>query len=267
MNGGQAKLYVILGSHACRTGKLLLEHKGIPYERVYLPAGLHPLALRLRAAPGIDTPLRRAGGGPNPRLARLDRLGTVPVLVLGGQRVQTNLRIARFLDEHQPEPPLFPADPDERREVEAAEHWGDDVFQMVARRLVMAGAMHGRDGLVNRGGAGRLGPLLWHSDRLRHTGTKMIGRFVFNVNAQTERRMLDELPGMLDRIDAWIADGVLNGDRLTAADYMIVTSAALLKYRPDLRDEIESRPVGALVDRVLPDPARARAAEAAHTHH
>ena len=27
----EAKLYVILGSHACRTGMLLLEHKGIEY--------------------------------------------------------------------------------------------------------------------------------------------------------------------------------------------------------------------------------------------
>jgi hypothetical protein len=44
----EAKLYVILGSHACRTGMLMLEHKGIEYKRVQLPTGLHPLALRLR---------------------------------------------------------------------------------------------------------------------------------------------------------------------------------------------------------------------------
>ena len=42
-----AKLYVILGSHACRTGMLLMEHKGIEYERVELPTGVHPFALRL----------------------------------------------------------------------------------------------------------------------------------------------------------------------------------------------------------------------------
>ena len=47
-----AKLYVILGSHACRTGMLMLEHKGIEYERVELPAGLHPVALRLRGFAG-----------------------------------------------------------------------------------------------------------------------------------------------------------------------------------------------------------------------
>ncbi len=41
-----ARLYVILGSHACRTGMLLLEHKGIEYKLVVLPTGVHPFALR-----------------------------------------------------------------------------------------------------------------------------------------------------------------------------------------------------------------------------
>lgn len=30
-----ARLYVILGSHPCRTGMLLLEHKGIDHERAH----------------------------------------------------------------------------------------------------------------------------------------------------------------------------------------------------------------------------------------
>jgi hypothetical protein len=40
---------------------------------------------------------------------------------------------------------------------------------------------------------------------------------------------------------------------------MLVTSLALLDYRADLRPEIEARPAGALVDRVLPEPAPAPA--------
>jgi hypothetical protein len=60
---------------------------------------------------------------------------------------------------------------------------------------------------------------------------------------------------MLDRIDAWIAEDVLNGEELNAADYMIVTSLALLMYRTDLEPQIASRPAGQLVDRVLPEPA------------
>ena len=45
------------------------------------------------------------------------------------------------------------------------------------------------------------------------------------------------------------------GEALNAADYMIVTSLALLSYRRDLSEGIEARPAGRLVDRVLPLPA------------
>ena len=51
----QPRLYVILGSHACRAGMLMLDHKGIPYRTVTLPTGLHPLVVRLRGFPGHGT--------------------------------------------------------------------------------------------------------------------------------------------------------------------------------------------------------------------
>src|ERR1700682_638331 len=43
-----ATLYVIGASHACRTGMLMLEHKGIAYRRVDLLTGPHPLSVRIR---------------------------------------------------------------------------------------------------------------------------------------------------------------------------------------------------------------------------
>ena len=63
--------------------------------------------------------------------------------------------------------------------------------------------------------------------------------------------------GTLDHVDELIEQGVLNGEQLNAADYLIVTSLALLTYRTDLEPEIMARPAGALVDRVLPEPAPA----------
>jgi glutathione S-transferase len=38
-----ATVYVITGSHACRSTTLMLEHKRIPYRRVELPTGSRQL--------------------------------------------------------------------------------------------------------------------------------------------------------------------------------------------------------------------------------
>ena len=254
MPATEAKLYVILGSHSCRTGMLLLEHKGIPYRRIEVPTGLHPLALRLLGFEGNARPLRSTGERPNRPLATLDRLGTVPALRMGGERVKTNRAIARFLDQHHPAQPLFPQDPDQRSGVEEAERWGDEVFQMTARRLVLAATVRGEDGLIDGGDRGRLGPLLFRSAATRRFASYAFGRVIFAAGPSRERELSLELGNMLDRVDAWIDAGVLGGERLYAADFMIAPSLALLCYRPDARANIERRPALALVDRILPEP-------------
>lgn len=45
---GANKLYVIPGSHACRSAMLMLAHKQVPYRRVDIVTLLHPLVARLR---------------------------------------------------------------------------------------------------------------------------------------------------------------------------------------------------------------------------
>jgi glutathione S-transferase len=251
----EAKLYVILGSHACRAGMLLLEHKGIPYRRVELPTGLHPAALRVLGYAGKRSTFRRIDERSHLLLAAADRMGTVPTLRVDGDRwVATNRAIARFLDDLQPDPPLFPADEKRRNPVEEAERWGDEVFQMAARRLVLGASLHGIDSLVNRANDGRLGPLLFRHATTRLIGARMFALSTFAVTQSAEQKLVAELPDMLDRIDAWIAAGVLNGEHLYAADFMIAPSLALLTYRPELRAEVERRPLIGLIDRVLPEP-------------
>ncbi len=230
-SGEPIRLYVILGSHACRAAMLMLDHKRLPYSTVTLPTGMHAPAVRVLGFEGR----------------------TVPALRADGERVQTNPEIARFLDRLHPEPPLFPSDPGSRAAVEEAERWGQDELQMTARRLVMAGALHGRDGLVGRGGSGRLGPLLWRNDTVRLLAGRAVGRLKFMVTAKAERELLDAVPGMLDRIDAWIEAGVLNRPDLNAADFVIAPNLALLCYRADVGPEVERRPAGALVERVFAD--------------
>ena len=248
-----AKLYVILGSHACRTGMLLLEHKGIPYSRVELPTGLHPVALRVLGFSGNRERIRELSDRPSPVVGMLDRLGTVPALRMNGDRVKTNRGIARYLDEVRPDPPLFPADGERRRAVEEAEAWGDDVLQMAARRLTSAASMRGPSAMHRRGNDGRLGPMLWRNARVRQAGVGMV-RVAFGADERAEAMLREQLPEMLDRVDGWIASGVLNGAELNAADHMIVTSLALLSYVNDLRPALEDRPLTAMLDRVLPEP-------------
>jgi glutathione S-transferase len=237
---------------------LMLEHKGIDYQRVELPATLHPLFLRLRGFSGNPAPFRKLDEGRHRMVETADRMGTVPALDVDGRRVKTNREIARFLEQWRADPPLYPADPDRRAAVEEAERWGDEVFQMTARRLALAATVKGGDAIIAGGDDGRLGPLLWRSRTIRKVGTRMLARFVFGAGARGESELMDALPAQLDRIDGWIETGVLNGDQLYAADFMIAPSLALLTYRRDLRPEIERRAAIRLVDRVLPEPAASK---------
>jgi glutathione S-transferase len=248
------RLYVIPGSHACRSAMLMLEHKGLPYERVEVVTLLHPVAARLH---GFDAGgQRRDIGGRRPIMLQIgDLLGTVPGLACDGQRISTNHRIARFLDTRHPEAPLFPADPERRAAVEQVERWANDTLQMDARRFITA-AVRRDPSLASRGAAeGRLGHLLYASALARRILIPTLVCAAFAPSRAAERELLADLPATLDRIDGWIAAGVLGGAEPNAADFMVAPSLALILYRPDVRPAFEGRPALALVDRLLPEPA------------
>jgi glutathione S-transferase len=247
------KLYVIPGSHACRSAMLMLEHKQVPYRRVDIVTLLHPLVARLH---GFDAggQTRSAGGRRTFGLRFGDRLGTVPALAADGRRISTNHGIARFLDEQQPEPPLFPTDPERRAAVEEAERWANETLQMSARRIVGAAATGDPAGFSRLAGEGRLGYLLYRSALARRLIVPRILRGVFRTSPRAGRALLTELDAMLDRIDAWIAAGVLGGTQPNAADFMVAPSLALILYRPDVLTRFEGRPGLDLVDRLLPEP-------------
>jgi glutathione S-transferase len=246
-------LYVIPGSHACRSAMLMLTHKQVAYRRVEFVTLMHPLLARLH---GFDAggQTRSAGGRQTIGLRFGDRLGTVPGLAAGGDRISTNHRIARFLDQHHPEPPLFPADPEKRAAVEQAERWANETLQMAARRIVVAAAASDPAEFSRLSKDGRLGHLLYKRALLRRVIVPRILRGAFAVSPDADRELVAELQAMLDRIDAWITDGVLGGPDLNAADFMIAPSLALILYRPDVTPLFEARPSLDLVDRLLPEP-------------
>src|SRR5919109_1255684 len=148
------KLYVIPGSHPCRSAMLMLEHKRTSYRRVDILTLTHPVVVRLI---GFDAggQTRSAGGRRTFGLRPGDRLRTVPALAANGDRISTNHGIARYLDERQPEPALFPADPAQRAAVEEAERWANETLQMAARRILGATAGRARAAVSPPGGGGR----------------------------------------------------------------------------------------------------------------
>jgi len=224
---GVPKLYVILGSHPCRAAMLMLEHKGLGWRTVQLPSGLQTLLMRPLGFPGR----------------------TVPALKLDGVRVQTNRRIARYLDELVSDPPLLPRD--RREEIEAAERLADEVLQPLARRLALAAGHRDLSSLDGHGETERLGPLLAHTTRRRARVFRVARRY-FGISDETEALDRAALPGVLDEVDAWVAIGVINGPELNAADFQVAPSLCLLASRWDLREEVESRPSWRLAERLLP---------------
>jgi glutathione S-transferase len=229
----QVKLYSIAISHPARAAGLMLRHKGIEYERVDLTPGSQRLLLRLQGFPG----------------------GTVPALRIDGRKVQGSLEVSRALEELKPDPPLFPADPDRRAAVEAAERWGDAVLQPVPRNLFRWSLA--RDGGLRRGFAELAGmpapalaeyamqPLAWY-----------FARIVSGTTDESIKADLAALPEHLDHVDGLIAAGVIGGEEPNAADFQIATSVRVLLNYPQLRPMIESRPAGELAMRILPDFGR-----------
>ena len=181
--------------------------------------------------------------------------GTVPALNADGRRVSTNHGIARFLDERHPDPPLFPADAERRSAVEEAEAWANETLQMEARRIPMAWAVREPAAAARLSADGRLGYLLYRRELVRRVVFPQIARRIFRAGRGAEREIMAGLPALLDRVDALIADGVIGGEQLNAADFMVAPSLALILYRPDVRPLFEGRPALELVDRLLPEPA------------
>ncbi len=176
---------------------------------------------------------------------------TVPALRIDGRRVQGTKAIARELDRIVPDPPLFPADPELRAKVEQAEHWGDDVFQPVPRRIIWNLLKRDRSPIKTYLAGARLGVPV--SVAAATAAPIVAAAAKFNeATDENVREDLEALPTMIDHVDELIADGVIGGPEPNAADFQIATSVALLMTMDDLRPLIEGRPAGELARRIVP---------------
>jgi glutathione S-transferase len=214
----EVKLYALPGSHPCAAVEVALKLKSVPYSRV----DLLPMTQLLLG------PLRYGGT-------------TVPGLRIDGERLVGSRTIMRRLDQLAPEPPLLPADGGGRERVLEAERWGDEVFQSVPRRIIDAAFLRSPAAMESYAGDAKL-PL---PRGLMRPALPLTARLMAIRNkARDENVIADfaELPGHLDRIDAWIADGVLGGDQPNAADLQIGSTIRLLETIGDVRPLIEGSP-------------------------
>src|SRR3954449_2645978 len=222
------KLYGTKPSPPVRSVRLMLEAKGLEYETIWLLPGLHPALLRMRGFRG----------------------GTVPSIKIDGRKIQQSRAISRALEELKPEPPLFPAEPQRRLEVEEAERWGDEVLQDIPRRIVRWLSVHRPETRV----------------MIAQEMGIPFPRFAAWINAPTARRMakkvdsdqeignaVSAVPKALDVVDELIARGVIGSDQPNAADFQIATSVRALLTVRDLDRPIKGRPAADFAMRLVPE--------------
>ena len=179
--------------------------------------------------------------------------GTVPAIKWDGQSLIGSRPIMRKLDELAPEPALLPSDPEKRAAVEAAEQWGHDVFQDRVRRVVIFA--------VRRSGPAAALSLVPEDARLpipegmQRFFVAPIMSMSARINDADESAVkadLQSLRGDLDKIDGWIAEGLLGGEPPNAADLQIVSSLRLLERVGDIQPLMAGRPSTALIAKYFP---------------
>jgi glutathione S-transferase len=225
-----ARLYVIPASHPSIAAQLMLEHKGIPYKRTDLLPVISKGALRAVGFPGV----------------------TVPALKIEGDKVQGSRQVTRELERLRPEPPLFPTDPAQRAAVEEAERFGDEELQHPIRQILWWGIKKDRAPLRSYSEGARLGAPLGLLMKTAAPIVALSARFN-EADDESARKALAALPAMLDKVDAWVESGVLNGEVLNAADFQIAPSIGLAMTLDDLRPAIENRPAAKLARRLVPN--------------
>jgi glutathione S-transferase len=228
MSAGQPRLvfHVLPPSHPCATVEAALRLKGLEYEKVELAMGPHPEEME-----------RLYGAGHR----------TVPGLMVDDEPVHGSNAILERLEQLAPEPSLYPAGLAER--IREAARWGDDELQHLGRTLPW-GALHFRpESMGTFAGAGALDP----------AGTDYAIRFIrgsWKYHGITAVKLAEDLAGLpakLDRVDAWVADGLLGGAAPNAADLQIGATLSVLLTIGDLRPLIEGRPAEQVARRWFDD--------------
>ena len=191
------RLVTIPISHYCEKARWALERAGLDYVEERHVQGIHQLKAK------------RAGGGI-----------TVPVLITKEGVYPESDLILRYADERVEEDRrLFPADPDERREVSALCHWLDEGLGPDGRRLIYAQMLPYKGELLRTNNQGvprweaRTLTTFWPAITWYVKRHLSIGEATIRDDTQSVRKWFDAVAERL-------SDGrsYLCGNRFTAAD-------------------------------------------------
>jgi glutathione S-transferase len=207
----------------------MLDLKGLEVQEVKVLPGMQRVHLRLAGFRG----------------------GTVPALKLDGRRVQGSRQIARVLEQFQPEPSLFPSDPERRRLADEAERWGEEELQDVPRRIFRWGLAHHvelRRWLSSVSGLPAPGLVA----RLSGLNARYFANLV-DADEATVRGDVDRLSGLLDQADRLIQDGVLTTDPPNAAALQVLSSIRSLDGFSDLHEHVSKHACADAAAHLFPD--------------
>ncbi len=236
-------LWHIEVSHYNEKVRWALDYKGVVYTpRVPMP-GLHRVSA-LAATRG--------------------KHGRLPVVDIDGRRIGDSTAIIAALEEHAPEPPLYPADPEERRRALDLEDWFDEELGPELRRFVWHHTLDDID-VVAQTLFSRPSPFRERFLRMGAPMARFAVRRDYRITDQSAGRGREAVTAAMDRLEGEVGpSGYLVGDGFTVAD---LTAASLFTplltpperpYAPtafapavqELRDELMARPGGAWVARM-----------------
>ena len=228
MSQPEIQLHLLTLSHPCLTAKAALDRKGLAYEEVVMPMGEHHEQMEEIYGEGNET---------------------VPGMTIDGEKVHGSTAIQARLEELFPGNPLYPEAIADR--VREAELWGDGEYQDLGRRLPWSALYFRPEATGTFAGAGPLDPAgVDFAMKTIHLSWKYHA-----ITAERTASDLEALPGMVDRIEEFAAEGLIGGEEPTAADFQIGATTRVLLTIRDLDPVFEGTAAGEVALRHFPDYA------------
>ena len=182
-----------------------LDHKGVEHERRSSPPGSHMM---------VALALTRG------------RHHTFPVMRIDGRNVGDSTAIIAALEEHYPDPPLYPDDPDERRRALGLEDFFDEELVPHLRLLVFHEMVQDRE-RFNELAAATPGPLQRWPRAAGAYGRAFVALRYGVRSAKKAELARTKVVAALDRLEAELnGNEYLVGDRFTVADLALAALAS-----------------------------------------